>query len=138
MTAFVSRKQVELTRYESQLKVQLPDALRGCLLLKQASLSKKQGTRVTTLMDGNRSEETVRAALSCLDTDLDVMSYATGHPLSASVSPDSFSCFPRRPYAQAKRFCCNSFAQIKYHDLQSHDVFEIGHNSDSMSLQKSC
>ena len=80
MTAFVSRKEIEFTRYESQLHTQLPNALRGRLLLKQASLNEKQGTRVTTLLDGNRSEETVRAALCRLDTDLDVMSYATGHP----------------------------------------------------------
>ena len=83
MTAFVSRKQIEFTRYESQLGTQLPNALRGRLLLKQASLNEKQGTRVTTLLDGNRSEEAVRAALCRLDTDLDVMSYATGHTLSS-------------------------------------------------------
>ena len=105
MTAFVSRKQIEFTRYESQLGIQLPNALRGRLLLKQASLNEKQGTRVTTLLDGNRSEEAVRAALCRLDTDLDVMSYATGHTLTSdkktlyASAPEDSSTSSRSPWS---------------------------------------
>ena len=104
MTAFVSRKQIEFTRYEAQLGTQLPNALRGRLLLKQASLNEKQGTRVTTLLDGNRSEEAVRAALCRLDTDLDVMSYATGHTLTSdkktlyASAPEDSSTSSRSPW----------------------------------------
>eukprot|EP00971_Amphidinium_carterae_P352950 6492779-Amphidinium_carterae.6 len=77
---FLSRKQLEFTRYEATLTLcgELPSHLRGKLLLRQAHLSTAQSQRILQWLAGSREEIVVRQALSKLDTDVDLTNVMTG------------------------------------------------------------
>eukprot|EP00971_Amphidinium_carterae_P348257 6490405-Amphidinium_carterae.1 len=77
---FLSRKQLEFTRYEATLTLgeELPSHLRGKLLLRQARLSTAQSQRILQWLAGSREETVVRQALAKLDTDVDLTNAMTG------------------------------------------------------------
>eukprot|EP00971_Amphidinium_carterae_P347303 6489236-Amphidinium_carterae.1 len=80
---FISRKQLEFSRYESTLTYgeELPTHLRGKLLLRQARLSTTQSQRVLQWLAGSRDEQTVRSALTKLDTDVDLTNAMSGQAM---------------------------------------------------------
>eukprot|EP00971_Amphidinium_carterae_P346380 6487794-Amphidinium_carterae.1 len=127
MVAYISRRQVELSRYETALGERLPEALKTKLIVRQAKLNTQQGHLLSTWTNGSRDLQVVLAALCRLDTERELLGLSLG---STAQSKDMFEeeePEPPESFVQSPSWSAEADELVQFYE-EAHDV---GEDSDA-------